>query len=149
MMPIIPVFVPRAALAFCRIFTALLVWLTVFTGRPHFLGAAGAIFLWSAGSRIGRAPLIVLYRQTIERIRPSVAVMLDENAMCFAHILGTVLTVICLGVFLMAGSAAGRFATLWLALAKSVGALGFCPAAKLYTCITSEGCCRLTRRKNG
>jgi hypothetical protein len=149
MNPIVPVPVSQGGFLFCRWGTAILVWTAFITRSLVPLWLAALIFLFSALLKIGRAPMIWLYRQTMDRIWSSGVVVLDERAMRFAHGLGTILTGACLVLGYAAPWPVARGAILALALAKTISALGFCPAARLYTCLQSGNCCRLSRGNRG
>jgi hypothetical protein len=140
-----PVEVPYAAYAFCRWLLALLLWAAFLFRLPLLVALAACLLALSALLGVKRAPLIVLYRCTLHRLLPSRDVVLDEHAMRFAHTLGTLLTATCFALLLLAPRA-GRAMLACVVVAKTVGALGFCPGAKLYECLISgSGCCGMVR----
>jgi len=63
-----PVSVPKYAFVFCRYTIAILIWLSFVLRNPWILVFVGVIMLFSAILKIRRAPLIVLYSQTINRV---------------------------------------------------------------------------------
>jgi len=92
--------------------------------------------------------MIWLYSVSFNKIKKSAEVLVDENAMRFAHALGFLLSGVCLAlVFLIHGSGVW-YAVLGLALLKTVSAVGFCPASKLYDCLLNGNCC-VRKKKNG
>jgi hypothetical protein len=144
--------VPKNAFAFCRYSLAILLWLAFFLRTTHPLVAEGAlitcatILALSAILTVQRAPMVALYTHTIDRAYPSQKVMLDVNAMRFAHILGTVLVGLPVAL-LHAGQPRMAWSILFfVAIAKTAGAMGFCAASKLYACANGGGaCCRFMR----
>jgi len=146
-----PVSIPNAAFIFCRYSIALLVWLSFFLQSKVILAFVCLIFLLSAILKIKRAPMIWLYSVTFNKIKKSAEVMVDENAMCFAHTLGFLLSGICLLLVFLVYSNGVWYAVLGLALLKTVSAIGFCPASKLYDCLLNGNCCvkKGKKRKNG
>lgn len=141
-----PVAVPKAAFAFCRYSVAILVWLSWIFRIKILLVLVFIILLWSAILKVGRAPMILIYKYTINRVVKSADEILDENAMRFAHTLGSIICFICLFLIYFISEPVGWSITFMLAILKSVSALGFCPASKLYGCMTSGGCCVLTKK---
>jgi len=143
-----PVVVPAHAFVFCRYTVAVLVWLAYLWHSPWLLAAAGVLLGWSALAKVGRAPLILLYSKTLLRVHGSPDEVLDETAMRFAHTLGTGFALACLGAVWLSPRI-GWPLTLLFALLKTVSALGFCPASKLFTCATNTACCPLAKRTLG
>jgi hypothetical protein len=140
-----PVIVPKHAFAFCRYSLAILIWLAYALHSVGCLAAAAAVLGLSAILKVGRAPLILLYAKTGLRLHASPTEVLDETAMRFAHGLGTAFALACL-VAIGLNPRFGWRLTLVFALLKTVSALGFCPASKLFTCATNTTCCPLTKR---
>ena len=143
-----PVVVPAHAFVFCRYTIAVLIWIAWLGHSVWLLGAAGLLLGWSAVAKVGHAPLILLYSTTVARFYRSPEEVLDETAMRFAHTLGTGLALACLGTLWLSPRIGWRL-TLLFALLKTVSALGFCPASKLFTCATNTTCCPLTKRVLG
>lgn len=140
-----PVVVPKHAFVFCRYTISILVWLAWLLHSIGWLIAAALLLALSALLKVGRAPLIVLYARTVLRFHPSPDEVLDETAMRFAHILGTVFAVVCLAAVWF-NPRIGWPLTLLFALLKTVSALGYCPASKLFTCTTNTTCCPVAKR---
>jgi len=141
LLPTKPVSVPRGAFAFCRYAVMVLVWAALLLRSKELVVATGAIMALSALLTVRRAPLVVLYGLTIERLFPSGMVMLDEYGMRFAHLFATVvLALVAVLAYLHAGAAAGAV-LLFLAVAKTISALGFCPVSKAYACLSNGGAC--------
>jgi hypothetical protein len=141
-----PVSVPSAAFVFCRYTIAILIWLSLILQNRVILFVVLGIFILSAVLRIKRAPLIVLYAYTVNKIIKSKEVILNEYAMRFAHTVGIVFSLISLGLLYFVNDLAGWIMVFLFALLKSVSALGFCPAAKLYDCATNGSCCMLAKK---
>ena len=88
--------------------------------------------------------MVVLHRLTLGRlIAPASFAFMDVTAMRFAHGTGALLGLGVLAAILRHPRGG------WVALAcfcalKTVSALGFCPASKLFACLRKGGCCALT-----
>lgn len=136
---------PRGAFAFCRWSLTGLLWLALATRWTWPVGLVVAILLLSAALRVDRAPMVVLYLRTIGALRPArTFAFLDVAAMRFAHGLGASMGALVL-VLLLVHPAAGRIGLACFCLLKTVSALGFCPASKVFVCLRKGGCCALTR----
>ncbi len=138
-----PVTITTGSFAFCRYTVAVLVWLSLVLQNRLLLILVWAIMVLSWLLRVGRAPLIVLYRQTIDRIWPSSPVVVDEKGIRFAHAVGAAFSTLCLVVLYLGSPLAGWILTAVLAILKTSAALGFCSALKLYTCMQGGNCCRV------
>jgi hypothetical protein len=141
-----PVAVPKAAFIFCRYSLAVLIWLALLLQAKIILWAVLAIFLLSAVLKIRRAPMILLYSWTINKIIKSKDEILNEQAMVFAHLAGAFLSIVCLLLLYFAGERAGWIAVFLFAILKSVSSFGFCPASKLYECATNSSCCAFIKK---
>jgi hypothetical protein len=142
-----PVSISKSAFAFCRFSLALLIWLSLIFHSKTILIFVFVIFLLSAILKIKRAPLIILYTQTINRLIKSKDTILDEHAMIFAHIMGSLLSFISLILLYFINEKIGWIVVFLFALLKSVSAFGFCPAAKLYECSTNDHCCAFAKKR--
>ena len=136
-----PVAVPKAAFGFCRYSIAILIWLSLILRMEAILIFVFIIFLLSAGLKIKRAPLILFYSYTINKIIKSKEEILNEHAMRFAHVMGSVFSLVCLLLLYFINERAGWTAVFIFAVLKSISAFGFCPASKLYECATGDSCC--------
>jgi hypothetical protein len=143
-----PVSVPSAAFVFCRYTLMIMVWGALIFRWKWLAGLVFIILILSASFKIGRAPLIVLYSCTINRLFKSHNEILDENAMRFAHCLGATIILISLLFLYLINERVGWVILFFLAIIKTIGALGYCPASKLYSCITAGGCCRFIRKNS-
>ncbi|MCP4219076.1 MAG: DUF4395 domain-containing protein [bacterium] len=142
------VFVSIAAFRFCRYSVAVMVWLCFVLRQELIMAAVFILLAASAVLTIRHAPLIRIYDWTFGRI-PALKgkdIVLQVDAMRFAHILGALLSAGCL-VFLYTGTRYAWQIVLVFALLKSVSAMGFCPGDKIFRCIGSGGCCSFTRLK--
>jgi hypothetical protein len=144
--PVKPVSVPSAAFAFCRYTLALLVWATLLLRYRPLMILVFILFTLSAVLKVRRAPLILLYSATVNKICKSPDEVLNEAAMRFAHTLGAVFSLVCIGLLYFAPPVAGWSAVLVFAILKSISAFGYCPASKLYECLSNGGCCAFTRK---
>jgi len=140
-----PVSVSKGAFIFCRYSIAVMVWAAFILREPWILALVGAIMFLSAALRIRRAPMIVLYSYTVDKIFKSRKEILNESAMRFAHIMATGLSAICLVFIMFVNPHVGWFLTMCFAILKTISAVGFCPASKLYECAGSDKCCSFAK----
>lgn len=147
MKPIKPVAVSAGAFAFCRYSLALILWIALFLHVKWLVLLGLVILILSAILRVGRAPLILLYTYTVNKIFKSKDTILDENAMLFAHIFGAVLCAIAAILLYFVNERIGWLFVLFVAIAKTVGAMGFCAASKFYGCMNNSAgkCCQFSR----
>lgn len=141
-----PVSVPSAAFAFCRYTLALLVWATLLLHYRPLMFLVFILFSLSAILKVRRAPLILLYAYTVNKIFRSQDEVLNEPAMRFAHLMGAAFSLVCIGLLYFAPPVAGWSAVLVFAIMKSISAFGFCPASKLYECVSGGGCCAFAKK---
>ncbi|MFH1191979.1 MAG: DUF4395 family protein [bacterium] len=141
-----PVAVPKAAFVFCRYSMAILIWLSLILHLKFILVLVFLIFLLSAIFKIKKAPMILLYGYTFNKIKKSKDEILNEHAMRFAHSMGSIFSLICLFFLYFANEKIGWTAVFIFALLKTISALGFCPASKLYECATNENCCAFIKK---
>ncbi len=136
--------VPRRAFAFCRWSLTGLLWLSLATRQVWILGVVVGLLAISMLLRVDRSPMVVLYRMTLGKLFPPASFeFMDVAAMRFAHATGAILGSCVLAAILLHPRAG------WVALAcfcvlKTISALGFCPASKLFVCLRKGGCCALT-----
>jgi hypothetical protein len=139
--------VQNNAFVFCRYSIAVLVWLALILQSIWLLALAFAILGLSAWLKVPRAPMIWIWTNTLGRVVPSRDVVLDVKAMRFAHTIGTAMAAISIVLVYLHSPAAWWFVGAF-ALLKSVSALGFCPASKLYGCvIKGGGCCAIAAKR--
>jgi hypothetical protein len=144
-----PVAVPKAAVFFCRWGVAVILWCSYFAHSPALLALAFVILGLSALLKLKRAPLIVLYSCSLERLWPSPEVIMDARAMQFAHTLGAMLALVCLLAVTIFPGAAAWSLVLVFCLLKTVAAIGFCPASKMYECMLGGSCCAFLKPAGG
>jgi hypothetical protein len=141
MMSYKPVSIATGSFAFCRYSVAILVWSSWIFHSFILLWMVALIFLLSAILKVQKAPLVVLGNLTFNKVKKSPEILVNENAIFFAHCVGFVFSVICLVIVYTVNNPAAWFAVLAFALLKTISALGFCPASKLYDCILGGNCC--------
>lgn len=142
-----PVALPKAAFAFCRWTLAAALWAALLLRQPWLVAVTAVVLGVSALLGVGRAPLVVLWKITLHRVAPTDDVILNEYAMRFAHVLGALLAAGTYALLLLAPPV-GRAGLILFVAVKTISALGFCPAGKLYECVTSRGgCCRVLGTK--
>lgn len=138
-----PVTITKGSFAFCRYTVAVLLWLSLILQRKELVVAVFVIMVLSVLLKVRRAPLIVLYHQTIDRIFPSKPVTVDEKGIRFAHEVGAVFSLMCLVTLYWGRPIAGWILTALLAILKTSSALGYCSALKIYECMNAGTCCRV------
>jgi len=141
-----PVSVSKSAFAFCRYSIAILVWLSLILKIKWLLVVVFLVLALSAILKIEKAPFILLYKYTIGKIVKSKEEILNENAMRFAHTMGTVLSLICLLFLYFVNVDLGWIFVLVFAVLKTISALGVCPASKLYECMGNKTCCAFAKK---
>ena len=135
------------AFLFCRYSIAIAVWAALALHSLWLLVVIAVVLGLSAVLKVRRAPMVWAYANTLGRFIPSKDVILDVRAMRFAHTAGTVLAAVSAALVALGVPGAWYF-VLVFALLKTVSALGFCPASKLYGCVVkSGGCCALAARR--
>lgn len=140
MLPSKAVSVPKGAFAFCRFSLMILVWAAFFLNSKELVVLAAVIMALSALLTVRRAPMIVLYGVTLEKLFPSGVAVLDEYGMRFAHTIAAILLGLAAGLS-YAGLPGARAVLFFVAIAKTIGALGFCPVSKAYACLSRGGSC--------
>jgi hypothetical protein len=136
-----PVSVSKGAYAFCRYIIALMLWCALLFRSKGFVLAVFIILFLSVLLKVRRAPLIVLYAYSIDKLFPSGVVILDEKGIRFAHTVGTVVSFICVILLYFLSPTAGWILAILLTLLQTSAAFGFCSALKVYQCVTGSGSC--------
>ncbi len=146
-----PVEITNASFNFCKYSIAATLWFSIIFRSIGLLCFAIVILVFSAILGVNRAPLIVLYRKTIEYFIPSAKIYVNENAVRFAHIIGAIFGVIGVVLILYVDSLIGWIFIGLLAILKTSGAMGFCGAMKLYDCLNNSNgqCCRVGKKIKG
>ncbi len=137
--------ISRNAFLFCKFTITLLVWTAYIFKIKELLLLAFLLLAASALLTIKRAPLILLYSKTIDRIFPSPKTELNLKGIRFAHITGSILSGLSL-VFIYLNTSFCWYVLLGFAILKTVSTAGFCPGEKQYSWMSSGGCCSLTKR---
>jgi hypothetical protein len=141
-----PVSVPQAAFVFCRYSVALLVWMSLILQSKPTMVLVFIILLLSAVFKVQKAPMILLYSYTINKLIKSKDEILNEHAMRFAHTVGAFFSFVCLVLLYFVGGITGWTSVFLFALLKTVSALGFCPASKLFECANNDSCCAFIKK---
>ena len=136
------------AFAFCRYGVMLMVWASLFLHNITILLIAFGILGLSVLFTVRYSPMILLYTYTIGLFTKSATQPLGINGMRFAHTLGTIFAGLALLTICFIHPRAGWVIVFFLAVMKTISAVGLCPAYKLYNCVTSGGCCSLTKSKS-
>lgn len=140
-----PATISKGSFAFCRIVIAGLLWLAILLQIKWLIGVVFIIMLCSAIFKVEKAPLILLYKYTVDKIHPSKNVIVDEKGIFVSHLVGTIFAAICLSILYFVNNLAGWIVTGVFAILQTSAACGFCSALKLYTCMTGGNCCRVGR----
>jgi hypothetical protein len=98
--------------------------------------------------KVKNAPLVFLYTYTINKKIPSKIEILDEKSVCFAHIVGAIMSGIALLFLYFIHPLTGWIITGVLAVLKTSASFGFCGAMKLYVCLNNPNgnCCRIGKK---
>ena len=143
-----PVAVPHAAFNFCKYSIASIFWLSLIFQNKLLVLAGFLILLLSVLLKVKNAPLVLLYTYTIDKLFPSKIEILDEKAVCFAHIVATIMSGIALVFLYFIYPLVGWILTGVLAVLKTTASFGFCGAMKLYGCLNNPNgqCCRVGKK---
>lgn len=140
-----PVTISKGAFAFCRYTIAVTLWVALLFQIKLLVAVSFVILLFSYILKVQRAPLVVLYTLTIDKILPSSKELVDEKGIRFAHLVGAIFSGLCCLFLFFIYSPAGWALTFLLAILKTSAAFGFCSALKLYGCMSGGNCCRVGR----
>jgi hypothetical protein len=127
---------------------AILVWISFVLKSEIILAIVSTIFLLSALLKVRRAPMIRLYELLFQKIKRSSEILVDENAIFFAHSVALVMSLSTLSVVHWVHTSNAWYPVLAFAVLKTISAFGFCPASKLYDCTLNGNCC-IKKTKNG
>lgn len=140
-----PVSVPTNSILFCKYGVAILIWIAFITKIYEILIATFLIFLFSAILGINRAPMVVIFSNTIGiLIKDSSTIVLDIHDMRFVHFLAAGINLIILSLYYFGFHNQANVFLLIFAILKSLTALGYCPASKLRKCVlgdSKKSCC--------
>ncbi|MFA6088407.1 MAG: DUF4395 family protein [Candidatus Woesearchaeota archaeon] len=134
------------AFAFCRYGVMIIVWLALLLQLKWLVLLSFGILLLSAIFGIGYAPMILIYTNTIGLFFKFKTEKLGVSGMRFAHTLGSIFAGIAVLCLYFWNTKVGWVIVIFLAIMKTISAIGLCPAYKLYNCIKSGGCCSFTRK---
>lgn len=140
-----PVKVQNGSFIFCKATIAILFWLSFIFKSTPLLVLSFVILLSSSVLKVQKAPLVWGYTHTFDKIFKSRSIILDENAIKFAHTAGSVLSLMCLLAVTFIPGQGIWYLVLAVAILKTSGAFGYCSALKLYTCMSSDDCCKVTK----
>ncbi|MGL5439491.1 MAG: DUF4395 family protein [Filifactoraceae bacterium] len=138
-----PATISKGGFAFCRIVVAGLLWLSILLQLKWLVIIVFLIMLFSAILKVEKAPLILLYKYTIDKIINSENVIVDEKGIFVSHLVGAIFSLICVVLLYFGNSVTAWIISGLFAILQTSAAFGFCSALKLYTCMTSGNCCRV------
>jgi len=136
----------KDAFAFCRYGVMLILWLAFFLHLKLLVLLTFAILFFSALLTIKHAPMIVLYNYTIGLFVKSKKINAGVDGMRFAHALGSFFALIAVVFLYFINIKIGWIIVFFLAIMKTISALGLCPAYKLYNCLKAGGCCSISKK---
>lgn len=139
--------ISTGAFNFCRYGVAIMLWVSILFRLKWLAVLVFAILVLSAILRVSKAPMIVIYNVTFGKFIKTKTEILDEKGMRFAHTMGAGMMFIGLVPLYFLNEQVGWWILFVVASLKTISALGFCPAYKLYGCMSSGGCCALTGKK--
>jgi hypothetical protein len=137
--------VSSGGFAFCRWGIMLLVWVAFALKIKELILLTFIIMLLSVLLTVKYAPMIKIWDWTLGVFIKTNTDVLNVKAMKFAHGAGSVLSGICVLLLYLNVGFAWWF-VLFFAIMKSISALGFCPASKVYTCMSNGTCCAFSRK---
>ncbi|MEG0542342.1 MAG: DUF4395 family protein [Angelakisella sp.] len=140
-----PAAITKGSFAFCRATVAILLWLSILLRSVPLLFVVFLIMLFSAIFKVERAPLILLYRFTADRLHKSETIVVDERGIFFSHVVGSVFAALCLILLFLFDGLLPWVVTGLFAVLQTSAAFGFCSALKLYNCMNNGTCCRVGR----
>jgi len=85
-----PATISKGSFAFCRIVVAGLLWLSLILQIKWLVGIVFLIMLFSAVFKVEKAPLILVYKYTIDKIKPSSNIIVDEKGIFVSHLVGAI-----------------------------------------------------------
>ena len=143
-----PVEISSNAFNFCKYGIASLLWISIILQSKLIVILVFAILIISAILKVRRAPLVLLYTFTIDKLIKSKRIILDERAVRFAHIVGASFSGVALVFLYFLNPLTGWIITSILAVLKTSGAMGYCGAMKLYSCLNNPNgqCCRVGKK---
>jgi len=143
-----PVEVPEGSFNFCKFTIAITLWLSLVLHSKIMLLICFITLVLSAILKVKKAPLVLIYTYTLDRIFVSKPIILDENSVWFAHTVGAVFSGAALVFLYFIHPLTGWIITGILAVLKTSGAFGFCGAMKLYGCLNNPNgkCCRVGKK---
>ncbi|WP_010681332.1 DUF4395 family protein [Acetivibrio cellulolyticus] len=143
-----PVEIPNGSFNFCKYTISLMLWCSLVLQSKVIVLTCFVILVFSALIKVKNAPLVFLYTNTFDRFFKSKSIILDENAVWFAHTVGAVFSGAALVFLYFINPIIGWVITGILAVLKTSGALGFCGAMKLYGCLNNPNgqCCRVGKK---
>jgi len=144
----IPVNVSSGAFNFCKYTIAAMLWISLFLQNSILLWVCFALLVLSAILKVKRAPLVVLYSYTIDKLFPSKRIILEQKSIAFAHTVGAIISLLALLSLRLENPLVGWILVGVLAFLKTTAAFGYCGAAKLYTCLNNPNgqCCRVGKK---
>jgi hypothetical protein len=137
--------VSSGGFTFCRWGVMILIWLAFILKIKELILISFIILLLSALLTVKYAPMIKIWDYTLGLFIKTNKEVLNVKAMKFAHSAGTVLSGICVLLLYFHVSFAWWF-VLFFAIIKTISALGFCPASKVYVCMSNGTCCAFSRK---
>lgn len=137
-----PATISNGSFVFCRASVAILLWISILLQLKWLVAVVFFIMILSAIFKVEKAPLILVYKYTLEKVKPSNNVIVDETGIYVSHLVGGIFAGFCLLLLYFKENPWGWIVTALFAILQTSAAFGFCSALKLYTCMAGGNCCR-------
>ena len=85
-----PVTISNSAFNFCKYTMAIILWFSVILKSELLLAIAFIVLIISAIAKVEKSPLVLFYNNTFDKIFKYKEIIIEENAICFAHTVGAV-----------------------------------------------------------
>lgn len=140
--------IPKSSFKFSRYVLTVLLWVAWIFKIKWVLFIILFMMVFPVIFTIEKDPLIWLYSNTIGRIFKSKDEFVNIDSMRFANGLCSIISLICLLFLYFSGNFWSWILVAVFAIFKTVSAITFCPASKLYSCaIGGDSCCSFLKRK--
>jgi hypothetical protein len=131
---------------------AVVMWVGTLMQLPWLIVFGATIMLINSIVTVRYAPLIMLYRYTVDRVWPSGPSVVDALGMRLAHLVAFIMMTTGLWLALQPSTSEFGWKFLWfVCIFKTVGAIGYCPVSRGFTCLLNGkgDCCKFLRRSRG
>ncbi|XMB86783.1 DUF4395 family protein [Mycoplasmatota bacterium WC44] len=142
--------IDKNATMFCKVTTALLLWISLIFSNKFILIFIGVILLLSALLKIKKAPLVVLYNVSFGLFIKKKIGVVNVKSIRFSHIIATIFIVLTLVLMYFNLNLISHIVLTIFTLLQTTAIFGYCSAQKLYEClILNQNCCGLGKKVKG